>query len=116
MSMIERRFPQRFWLALVAVGSIVGLSAVHSLAGDETGKTKPDKEAIQGTWIAKSGETGGKKVGKDQVKKCKISFNGDKIEIVELVRGKGKGTFILDPTKKLELAEPRNENDQRTPS
>src|SRR5262249_2328783 len=75
-------------------------SAAHGLAGDEPGKTNPDKEAIQGTWIAESAQTEGKKIGDDQVKKCKISFNGDKIELVGLSHGKGQGTFTLDPTKK----------------
>jgi uncharacterized protein (TIGR03067 family) len=99
MSMIERHLTVIFRLG-AAVVCTVGLLATHGLAGNQPGKTKPDKEAIQGAWIAASAETSGKKVGDDQVKQCRLNFDGDKIEIVGLIQGKGKGTFKLDPTKK----------------
>jgi RNA polymerase sigma-70 factor (ECF subfamily) len=61
---------------------------------------KTDKDMLQGAWVAESGETGGQKVGQEKVKAVKITFEGDKIEIVGLMQDKGKGTFTLDPTKK----------------
>jgi RNA polymerase sigma factor (sigma-70 family) len=65
---------------------------------------KTDKEKLQGTWHAVSGEAEGKDVSEEFVKKLSIVFAGDKITLAGLVRGENEkgveGTFKLDPTAK----------------
>jgi RNA polymerase sigma-70 factor (ECF subfamily) len=65
---------------------------------------KTDKEKLQGTWHAVSGEVGGKDVSEEFAKKLSIVFAGDKITLAGLVRGEKEngveGTFKLDPTAK----------------
>jgi uncharacterized protein (TIGR03067 family) len=67
-------------------------------------QNKTDKEKLQGTWHAVSGEAEGKDVSEEFVKKLSIVFTGDKITVSGLVRGEKdtgvEGTFKLDPAAK----------------
>jgi RNA polymerase sigma factor (sigma-70 family) len=64
------------------------------------GKAKTDKERLQGTWVAVSGEKGGKPAPEDFVKTMKITFAGDKVTFQALEETK-EGTFKLGPAKKV---------------
>jgi RNA polymerase sigma factor (sigma-70 family) len=115
-----------FLTRLKTVGSVVlaatlfaaagGVFTYHTLAAEQQAATKggephlpgkaPDKaktgkDKLQGTWVAVSGEAGGKKAPEEFVQKCKVVIAGDKITLVGLVKGekeKGvEGTFKLDP-------------------
>src|SRR5262249_4205267 len=70
-------------------------------AGKVADKAKTDQDKLQGTWVAVSGEAGGKKAPEEFVQKCKVVIAGDKITLAGLVKGekdKGvEGTFKLDP-------------------
>jgi uncharacterized protein (TIGR03067 family) len=72
-------------------------SANRSLAEDAG---PADREKIQGSWVAVSGEMGGKKVSEERTKACSVTFQGDTVHLKGLVRGEGKGKFSLDPGKK----------------
>jgi RNA polymerase sigma factor (sigma-70 family) len=71
---------------------------------DEPKTDKSDKDKLQGSWTAVSGEMGEKEVPEEAVKNCKFVFTGDKVVIIGLFRGekeKGvEGTFKLAPTTK----------------
>ena len=72
--------------------------------GPKAEKAKSDKDKLQGSWVAVSGEVGGKKAPEEFVQKCQVIIAGDKITLTGLVRGekeKGvEGTFKLDPATK----------------
>jgi RNA polymerase sigma factor (sigma-70 family) len=61
-------------------------------------KAKSDKEAIQGTWVAVSGEQNGEKVPKEKLEAIKLIFTEDKVtrEGYE----PAEGTYSIDPDKK----------------
>ena len=42
----------------------------------------PELAKFQGTWVLVSGEMSGQKIGDEQVKQGKITFKGDKVELV----------------------------------
>jgi uncharacterized protein (TIGR03067 family) len=100
MAMVRRQFAAVFALALIAMGAVVWTPMSRTLAGGlEDVPGRSDKEKIQGAWVAVSAELGGKPVSDEQVKKCKVTFEGDKIHLEGLVKGEGKGSFALDPSK-----------------
>jgi uncharacterized protein (TIGR03067 family) len=100
MAMVRRRFAAAFAFALIAIGAVVWTPTSRTLAGGlEDAPGRSDKEKIQGAWVAVSGEMGGKQVPDEHVKKCKVTFQGDKIHLEGLVKGEGKGSFALDPSK-----------------
>jgi uncharacterized protein (TIGR03067 family) len=101
MAMVRSQFAAAFAFVLIAIGAVVCPPVSRSRAAElEDVPGQSDQEKIQGTWVAVSGELGGKKVSDERVKKCKVSFQGDKIHLEGLVRGEGKGRFTLDPVKK----------------
>jgi RNA polymerase sigma factor (sigma-70 family) len=67
-------------------------------------KAKTDKDKLQGTWIAVSGEAGGKKAPEEFVHKCKVVIVGNKVTLVGLVKDEKEngveGTFKVDPAEK----------------
>jgi RNA polymerase sigma factor (sigma-70 family) len=102
-------------LALTVFAAGVGVAAYGtSVAGEKkeargadkpkAEKAKSDKDKLQGTWVAVSGEAGGKKAPDEFIQKCQVVIAGDKITLAGLVRGekeKGvEGTFKLDPATK----------------
>jgi RNA polymerase sigma-70 factor (ECF subfamily) len=78
--------------------------AARGDSGPKAEKAKSDKDKLQGSWVAVSGEVGGKKAPEEFVQKCQVIIAGDKITLTGLVRGekeKGvEGTFTLDPATK----------------
>jgi RNA polymerase sigma-70 factor (ECF subfamily) len=97
-------------LAVTLTAAAVGVAAYHPAAGGPVfaaaadDKPKADKDKLDGTWVAESGEHGGKKAAEEFVQKCKIVIAGDKITLAGLVRGEKEdgveGTFKVDPTAK----------------
>jgi RNA polymerase sigma-70 factor (ECF subfamily) len=101
-------------LAGAVLGSGGGLLTYHTLgaelregpspavvADDEKAKdkdAKSDKKAIQGTWVAVSGEQNGQKVPKEKLEAIKLIFTEDKVtrEGYEPT----EGTYTIDPEKK----------------
>jgi RNA polymerase sigma-70 factor (ECF subfamily) len=99
------------WKSIAAVVLTLGVAAGAALTyrapatePARADRPKQDKDRIQGTWVAVSGESDGKEVPDEFVKKCKIVFAGDKITIGGLVKVPGEeeaqGTFKLDPATK----------------
>jgi uncharacterized protein (TIGR03067 family) len=78
--------------------------AARGDGGPKGEKARSDKDKLQGSWVAVSGEVGGKKVPEEFVQKCQVIIAGDKITLMGLVKGekeKGvEGTFRLDPATK----------------
>jgi RNA polymerase sigma-70 factor (ECF subfamily) len=75
--------------AVVAAGVVA--------AGDE--KPKSDKELIQGTWIAVSGEQDGKEIPQERLKD-KLIFTEDKVTLERAGDERREGTYTIDPEKK----------------
>jgi uncharacterized protein (TIGR03067 family) len=79
---------------------------------DDKGKEKPpvkepaeataERQKLQGTWAAVSGETDGQPVPEDSVKQVRVIIKGDEIHF-KPNRTENKVTFTLDPTKKPKL-------------
>ncbi len=66
-------------------------------AQSKQAEAKSDKEAIQGTWVAMSGEQNGEKVPKEKLEAIKLIFTEDKVtrEGYE----PAEGTYKIDPEK-----------------
>ena len=86
-------------LALAVLG--VGLTAWPAAhAGEKgTGKSKSDKQLLQGRWEAVSAEKGGEKLPDELLKAIKLQVKGDKI-IAEILGETKDVPFKIDPTKK----------------
>jgi uncharacterized protein (TIGR03067 family) len=79
---------------------------------EDKGKEKPpvkeppeaagERQKLQGTWAAVSGETDGQPVPEDSVKQVRVIIKGDEIHF-KPNRTENKVTFTLDPTKKPRL-------------
>jgi RNA polymerase sigma factor (sigma-70 family) len=68
-------------------------------AGQKGEKAKSDKELLQGTWVAVSGERAGQELPKEAY--WQITFDGDSLTIQFGEAGKVReGTYALDPDKK----------------
>ncbi|MCI0455813.1 MAG: sigma-70 family RNA polymerase sigma factor [Gemmataceae bacterium] len=61
-------------------------------------KPKPDKEALQGTWVGVSGEREGQKVPEDQL--WKLVFEGEKVALVNSNSLEREGSYTIDPDRK----------------
>jgi RNA polymerase sigma factor (sigma-70 family) len=100
------------WKSVAAVVLVLGVAAGAALTyrapatePARADRPKQDRDRIQGTWVAVSGEADGQELPDEFVKKFKIVFAGDKITL----RGYGKapgaekevqGTYKLDPATK----------------
>jgi len=81
--------------ALVAVALAAAGGGVLTAAEE---KDKSDKELLQGTWNAVSGERDGEKLNENQLKNWeKMVFADDKF--TREGNEKKEGTFVLDPKK-----------------
>jgi uncharacterized protein (TIGR03067 family) len=79
---------------------------------DDKGKEKPpvkeppeaagERQKLQGTWQAVSGETDGQPLPEDSVKQVRVIIKGDEIHL-KPNRSENRVTFTLDPTKKPKL-------------
>jgi uncharacterized protein (TIGR03067 family) len=61
-------------------------------------QARRDREKLQGTWQAVSGEENDKPLSDDFVKNYKATFRGDKVKL-SAIDDSGEGTFTVDPTK-----------------
>ena len=69
------------------------------VAGADDKAVKKDRDALQGTWVAVSFESGGERRSEDEVKKITAVVRGDDWAVrfdTEVI----KGTHALDPAKK----------------
>jgi uncharacterized protein (TIGR03067 family) len=85
---------RRLVLAVVASLAVIGLAAVA--VADEAADKK-DKEQLQGTWTAVSGEQEGKEDAK--AKEHAIVFEGDKFSVKRGDKVEVQGTFKIDASK-----------------
>jgi RNA polymerase sigma-70 factor (ECF subfamily) len=70
-----------------------------SAAAPKDEKAKPDKETLQGTWVAKSGERNGTKLSEEELKEWEqLVFAGDKV--TREAKERREGTYTIDPDKK----------------
>jgi uncharacterized protein (TIGR03067 family) len=92
-------------------GTKVVLVVMRRQAEDKVKEKPPAKEPpeaagerqkLQGTWAAVSGETDGQPVPEDSVKQVRVIIKGDEIHF-KPNRTENKVTFTLDPTKKPKL-------------
>jgi RNA polymerase sigma-70 factor (ECF subfamily) len=111
MRMTKLRTLAAVLLAGTVLGSGGGLLTYRTLGAELRGsqapatavddekdkKAKPDKEVIQGTWVAVSGEQNGEKVPKEKLEAIKLIFTEDKVtrEGYE----PAEGTYTIDPGK-----------------
>src|SRR5947209_4618681 len=81
---------------------LAGLAAALLLAaagGAEDKAAKKDRDALQGTWVAVSFESGGEKRSEEETKKITSVVKGDDWTVTfdtDVI----KGTHALDPAKK----------------
>lgn len=63
---------------MALVFSLCALAAVRAqVQGDD-----PELKKFQGTWVLVSGEMGGTKVSEQHVKQSRITFSGNKVEVI----------------------------------
>ncbi len=73
----------RYKIMLIAVAFLLLGSIGPSLSAEVGGKdAKKELQKFQGTWIMESGELGGKKAADEHVRRSKIIFEGNKVQIV----------------------------------
>ena len=94
----------RYLVTILAAGLLV--------AADDA---KKDKEQIQGSWRAVTGERAGKP--QEDAKEHLLTFDGDTFTIMRGDQQVVKGTFTLDPSKSpkaidMKIAEARKEEDK----
>ena len=85
---------RRLVLAVVASLAVIGLAAV-AVADDAA--DKKDKEQLQGTWTAVSGESEGKENA--EAKEHVMVFDGDKFTVKRGDKVMVQGTFKIDASK-----------------
>jgi RNA polymerase sigma-70 factor (ECF subfamily) len=61
---------------------------------------KTDKERLQGTWVAVSGEQDGKKLPEEKVKDGQLILTADKVSLTPPTGVAHEGTYTIDPDKK----------------
>ena len=85
---------------LRACGLLLSILLAVSASLAQQGAAKTDKDKLQGTWVAVSGESGGAKLPDEVVKAQSYEFRGDimvvKLDGVEF----GSLKFTLDESKK----------------
>jgi uncharacterized protein (TIGR03067 family) len=81
-------------LAAIASFAVIGLAAV-AIADDAA--DKKDKEQLQGTWTAVSGESEGKESA--EAKEHTMIFDGDKFTVKRGDKVMVQGTFKIDASK-----------------
>jgi uncharacterized protein (TIGR03067 family) len=88
----------RLMIPAAALLAVALLAAGATLAAADEKKAKSDKEQLQGTWVAVSGERNGEKMNEFQLKNWeKMVFADDKF--TREGSEKKEGTFALDPKK-----------------
>ena len=89
-----RTMSRKGWVAaLVAVTLVAGLTGA---AAPEEKKAKSDKEQLQGTWVAVSGERLGEKMNEFQLKNWEeMIFKDD--QFTREGSEKREGTYTIDP-------------------
>ena len=87
------------WLVVAALALTLGAAGTYTMAGARAqDKAKSDRELIQGTWVAVSGERNGEKLNEFQLKNWEeMVFKDDKF--TREGGEKKEGTFKLDPSK-----------------
>jgi uncharacterized protein (TIGR03067 family) len=85
---------KRLVLAVVALLATLGLTAA-AVADDAA--DKKDKEKLQGTWTAVSGEKGGKE--DPEAKEHALVFEGDKFSVKKGDKVVVRGTFKINASK-----------------
>jgi uncharacterized protein (TIGR03067 family) len=58
-----------------------------------------DKDRLQGTWVAMTGETLGGPLQPEELKRLTIEFDGDRVSISKVNRQREEGTFKLDTAR-----------------
>src|SRR5436853_226330 len=88
------------FLTLAVAGASLLLAAGAPQEKDK-GAKKTDKDLIQGTWTAVSGEAEGEDLGEDMVKQAGITLTvKDDKYTFKSVKSEEDGTLKLDPAKK----------------
>ena len=84
---------------LVVFGFLAATIGVSTLVGaEDKDADKKDKEKLQGTWNAVSGESGGKEDA--EAKEHALVFKGDEFNVKRGDKVIIKGTFKIDSSKK----------------
>lgn len=79
---------------------IVSLVGLLIAADTKEDAAKKDLEKFQGTWALISAERDGKQTPPEEVKKIKLTIQGNKFILEKDAVVISEGTFTLDPTKK----------------
>jgi uncharacterized protein (TIGR03067 family) len=93
----------KIFFAIVALMSLVWLPGTIPAAQAQQQSVEPELQKFQGTWVMISAEMDGKKVNAAHVKRSRIKFAGDKVELI--TPHQHKDTIVasvvkLDVTKK----------------
>jgi uncharacterized protein (TIGR03067 family) len=81
-------------------GLIAGTVGLLIAADVQDDPAKKDLEAFQGNWSLISAERDGKKTPEEEVKKIKLTIQGNKFVLQKDSVVLSEGTFTLDPTRK----------------
>jgi len=84
---------------VMVFGLFVAMIGVSTLVGaEDKDADKKDKDKLQGTWNAVSGESGGKE--QKEATEHSLVFEGDKFSVKKSEKVMVKGTFKVDASKK----------------
>jgi uncharacterized protein (TIGR03067 family) len=72
-----------------------------------------DTDRLQGTWVAMNGESQGKALQPDELKRLTLAFEADRISIFQLNGEKEEGTFKLNPTREPKAIDVTRTDDKR---
>jgi uncharacterized protein (TIGR03067 family) len=72
-----------------------------------------DKDRLQGTWVAMNGESEGKALQPDELKRLTLVFDGDRMSIFQLNGEKEEGAFKLDPAREPKAIDRTHNDDKR---
>jgi uncharacterized protein (TIGR03067 family) len=76
------------------------LAVVFMLAADDSKDARSDAKMIEGAWTVESIEVDGQKTPDDEIKKFKLTIDGDKYALTNEVGVISKGKLKLDSSKK----------------
>jgi uncharacterized protein (TIGR03067 family) len=96
---IGNGYPGRTCVLNLEPGERVTVRAVlRDSPASPTAEPASDKERIQGTWVAESGESQGQPLPADQLKEMSAVFTGGSARVTAPGIENGESTFKLDPT------------------
>lgn len=83
------------WINLLPLLLATGVGCQSSATTGQDANGEADKELLQGVWVAESYEYNGKPVGEAVLRRTRVVFEGDTLELIETAEVGELVTFVL---------------------